>query len=57
MTEAFERMMLPGGCACCNPGIPGSRFEPEVHELVPVADLECDSCRRAIYRAPASLKA
>ena len=57
MVDAFERMRLPGGCACCAPGIPASRFEPDIHEPLPVADLECDSCGRAIYRAPSSLKA
>jgi len=57
MVEAFDRMILPGGCACCAPGTAGLQAEHEAHEPVPVADLECDSCGRAIYRAPDSLTA
>ena len=53
MLAEFERFSTPGGCQCCH-GEHGAETAGEVavQPPVPVRDLCCEACGRAIYRKP-----
>ncbi|MBN8819620.1 MAG: hypothetical protein J0I80_12990 [Sphingomonas sp.] len=57
MLDRYEALADPRGCACC--GSAGALDQADVHahepRPVPTGDLCCDTCGRAIMRAPSSL--
>lgn len=55
MIAHYDAMSTASSCACCAPHHAHGGHEPAVKAAVPVSDLCCDSCGRAIYQAPSSV--
>lgn len=58
MLDQYDALVDPNGCACCgSAGVIGhdEGHHDHVERAIPTADLCCDSCGRAIFRAPGSL--
>jgi len=55
MIAHYDAMSAASSCACCTPRHAHGQHEPEAKAAVPVSDLCCDSCGRAIYQAPSSV--
>jgi hypothetical protein len=58
MLDQYDALVDPNGCACC--GSAGVIAHDEGHHdhverAIPTADLCCESCGKAIFRAPGSL--
>lgn|GEM_PF-1631323 len=58
MLDQYDALVDPNGCACC--GSAGMIEHGEDHHhheerAVPTTDLCCESCGKAIFRAPGSL--
>jgi hypothetical protein len=52
MMDQYDRMATDNGCACCSGPAPVQASHVERRLAVPIGDLCCASCHRAIYLAP-----
>jgi len=48
MLDQYDAMTDPHGCSCCGPAGHAHTHE---HPLLPAANICCERCGRAIYRA------
>ena len=58
MLDQYDALVDPNGCACCgSAGVidHGGDHHDHQERAIPTSDLCCESCGKAIFRAPGSV--